>query len=279
MTGAAVFATAFLVACGARTPPAFSPTGTAVPPATENPGQNASLTVFAAASLTDAFKEIGQAFEAAHPGTQVTFNFAGSQQLALQIEQGAEADVFASADQPNMEKVIVAGLIAPGTPVVFAHNRLVVIVPGENPGRVESLKDLTRPGLKIVVAGEKVPVGAYTRQVLDKLSADPAYGPGFKETVLRNVVSNEENVKQVVAKVQLGEADAGIVYQSDVTPSLASKLRRIDIPDPFNVIATYPIAIPKAAPHADLGHQFVQFVLGPEGQRILAKWGLIPAAR
>jgi molybdate transport system substrate-binding protein len=268
-----------LVACTTPTGPPFGATPTASPQATLGAGQATRLTVFAASSLTDAFWEMGQAFEAAHPDIQVTFNFAGSQQLALQIEQGAEADVFASADQRHMDKLVAAGAIASDAPVVFARNRLVVIVPGDNPGRVEALKDLARPGLKLVLAGQQVPAGDYARQVLDKLSADPAYGPGYKDAVERNVVSNEENVRQVMAKVQLGEADAGIVYLSDLTSSSVLSLRQIDIPDRFNVTATYPIAVLKAAPHGNLARQFVQFVLAPEGQRILERWGFAPTAK
>jgi molybdate transport system substrate-binding protein len=270
---------ALLAAC--TTPPAPAPglTTTAIPSVTTEVGQTTTLTVFAAASLTDAFREIGQAFEMVHPGSRVIFNFAGSQQLALQIEQGAEADVFASADQRHMDRLVAAGVIASDTLQVFAHNRLVVILPGDNPGQVETLKDLARPGLKLVLAGEQVPAGNYARQVLDKLATDLAYGPSFKEAVLHNVVSNEENVKQVVAKVQLGEADAGIVYQSDLAPSSTGQLRQIDIPDRFNVTASYPIAVLKAAPHASLAHQFVQFVLAQGGQRILQQWGFSPAAK
>jgi len=235
------------------------------------------LTVFAAASLTDAFRDIGQAFEALYPGVQVTFSFAGSQRLALQIEQGARADLFASADQRNMDKLVAAGLIHSDAPVTFARNQMVVILPAENPGRVETLRDLTRPGLKLLLAGEQVPVGAYARQVLDNLSRDAAFGSGFKDAVLRNLISNEENVKQVVAKIQLGEADAGIVYRSDVTPGLTGRLRTIGIPDHFNVEAAYPVAILETAAEVDLARQFVQFVLAPDAQRILQRWGLIPA--
>jgi len=241
-------------------------------------GRTTGLTVFAAASLTDAFRDIGQAFEVLHPGVHVTLNFAGSQRLALQIEQGARADLFASADQRYVDKLVAAGLIHSQASVTFARNQVVVILPAENPGRVEALEDLARPGLKLLLAGEQVPVGAYARQVLDNLSGVAAFGPGFKDAVLRNLISNEENVKQVVAKIQLGEADAGIVYQSDLTPGLAGKLRTIEIPEGFNVEAAYPIAILETASEVDLARQFVQFVLAPDGRRILERWGLIPAA-
>jgi molybdate transport system substrate-binding protein len=241
-------------------------------------GRTMDLTVFAAASLSDAFRDIGRAFETLHPGVRVTFNFAGSQRLALQIEQGARADLFASADGRNMDRLVVAGLIDSDAPVTFARNQMVVILPDDNPGRVEGLEDLARPGLKLLLAGDQVPVGAYARQVLAHLSEDAALGSGFKDAVLRNLISNEENVKQVVAKIQLGEADAGIVYRSDVTPSLTGRIRMIEIPDHFNVEAAYPMAVLGTASDVDLARQFVQFVLAPEGRRILERWGLIPAA-
>lgn len=247
------------------------------------PGRNAGqpaqreLTVFAAASLTEAFREVGTAFEAAHLGSEVTFNFAGSQQLALQIQQGAQADVFASADEQQMEKVIAAGLAAGDAATTFARNGMLTIVPSDNPGGVADLHDLARPGLKVVLAGEQVPAGAYARQVLAQLSADAAYGPGFGQAVLDNVISNEENIRQVVAKIRLGEADAAIVYRSDVTPEVASEVETIEIPAEFNVTATYPLVALASAQEPELARQFVAFVLSPEGQRILERWGLLPA--
>ena len=172
-----------------------------------------TLTVFAAASLADAFTEIGIAFETANPGAAVVFSFAGSQTLRTQIEAGAPADVFASANSTEMDLLIDAGLVAAGAPQVFLSNKLAVILPPTNPKGVEQLQDLARPGLKLVLAAEEVPVGGYARQALDKMNG--SFGKEFKAQVLANVVSNEDNVKQVVAKVQLGEADAGIVYASD----------------------------------------------------------------
>ncbi len=263
-----------LTACTIPSPSDGMATGS---PVARRSDATTNLTVFAAASLTEAFQEIGQAFETAYPGSQVTINFAGSQQLALQIEQGAQADVFASANQRYMDQLVANGLVAGDAPATFARNQMVVILPAQNPGQVETLHDLAQPGLKLILAGEQVPVGAYARQVLEQMASDPAYGPGYQEAVLANVISNEENVRQVVAKVQLGEADAGIVYCSNVTPALAGKLGEIAIPDQFNVTATYPIAVLKSAPNDDPARQFVQFVLGPEGQRILERWGFIRA--
>ncbi len=273
--------TLFLSACGT----AITPAPTTVPltemPATEAPATEApteapearTLTVFAAASLTDAFTEIGKEFEAANPGVTVTFNFAGSPALRTQIEEGAPADVFASANTKEMDTLVTGKFVAEGTSQVFLNNKLVVILPADNPAGVEKLEDLAKPGIKLVLAAEEVPVGNYARQALDLMNG--LLGTGFKDTVLANVVSNEDNVKQVVAKVQLGEADAGIVYTSDAVA--APDLKTIEIPTELNVIAKYPIAPLAASANAELAQAFVDYVLSPEGQAILQKWGFAPA--
>ncbi len=235
------------------------------------------LTVFAAASLTGAFQELGAIFERAHPGTKAQFNFAGSQQLAVQLEHGAAADLFASADERWMSYAAERDLLA-GTPRLFAHNRLVAIVPATNPARIGSLQDLARRGIKLVVAAEAVPVGAYSRQALAKLARAPGFPADYDRKVLANVVSQEENVKAVVAKVQLGEADAGMVYASDAIGAVARHLRVFPIPEPQNVLADYPLAVLRAAKAPVAAEAFVSLVLGPEGQDVLRRFGLIPAA-
>jgi len=258
----------------AATPaPTAVPQSTTVP--TQAPASEQKLTVFAAASLTDAFNEIGEKFKQQNPGVTAEFNFAGSQQLRAQLEQGAVADVFASANTKEMNGAIQSDLVVSGTQKTFVRNRLAVIVPKDNPAGIKELKDLAKPGLKIVLAAPGVPVGGYALTALDKMNAD--FGATFSQTVLSNVVSQENNVKQVVAKIQLGEGDAGIVYSSDVTPDAAAKVTKIDIPDKYNVLATYPIAVLKAAPQADLAAKFMAYVLSADGQAILAKWGFIPA--
>ena len=244
-------------------------------PATLEPPS--TLDVYAAASLTEAFQELGRSLEQAHPGLTVRFNFAGSQQLALQIEQGAPADVFASADQRWMSYVVEKGQVE-GEPVVFARNRLVAIVPRTNPARIGGLQDLARKGTKIVLAAEVVPVGKYSRDALARLAGAEGYPNDYDRRVLANVVSQEENVKSVVAKVQLGEADAGIVYQSDVTPPVARYVRVFEIPDPYNPIATYPIAVLKSAGNAEGARAFVELVRSAEGQAVLQRHGLLPAS-
>ena len=237
--------------------------------------RSSDLQIFAAASLTDAFKEIARQLEAQRPGLVVRLNSAGSQQLAMQLEQGARADVFASADERWMSYAMERGLVS-GEITVFARNRLVVIVPKTNPARIRGLQDLARGGLKLVLGADAVPVGRYSRIVLRNLACDPAFGSDFATLTLRNVVSEEENVKSVVGKVQLGEADAGIAYRSDVTPAVARLVRVIEIPNSANIVAEYPIAVVKDAQHPDAAKAFVEFVLSAQGQAILARRGLMP---
>jgi molybdate transport system substrate-binding protein len=234
--------------------------------------------VFAAASLTEAFGAIGAAFEAEHPGLKVVFNFAGSQQLLQQIAQGAPADVFAAANHKLMADSIQAGQVVSGTERVFARNRLVVIVPEDNPAGITSLADLARPDVKIDLADKAVPAGQYVLEFLERAGADPALGLDYKAVVLSNVVSYEQNVRAVLSKVVLGEADAGIVYTSDVAGEANLKVQQIAIPDVLNTIAAYPIAPLSSAPHATEAGQFVEFVLGRQGQAILASYGFIPVS-
>jgi molybdate transport system substrate-binding protein len=231
--------------------------------------------VFAAASLTEAFTELGALMEKRHPGLSLRFNFAGSQQLATQIEHGAEADIFASADDRWMSYAGDHGLLG-ATPRPFVRNRLVVIVPASNPAGIHRLENLARPGTKLVLAAEAVPVGRYSRQALQKLSTAPGFDSGYAGQVLKNVVSEEENVKSVAAKVTLGEADAGVVYRSDVTPAVARSVRMLEIPDAFNVSASYPIAPLKASRDRELADAFIDLVLSEEGQAVLARHGFVP---
>jgi molybdate transport system substrate-binding protein len=232
----------------------------------------ATLTVYAAASLTAAFGQLGRMMEQSHPGLSMRFNFAGSQQLASQLEQGAPADVLASADQRWMDYAKDKGLIS-GEATVFARNRLVVIVPRTRSGGVERLEDLGRRGIKLVIAAEAVPAGRYSLEAIRKLAAAPGFPAEYESRVLGNVVSQEENVKSVVAKVQLNEADAGFVYRSDVTPPVSRAVRVLEIPDRFNVIASYPIAILKSAENRGAAHQFLDLLLSDQGQQVLLRQG------
>jgi molybdate transport system substrate-binding protein len=217
------------------------------------------IKVFAAASLTGAFNQIGHDFTAANPGTKVTFNFAGSQALATQIRQGAPADVFASADTTNMDKV--KDLV--GTPRSFASNLLQIVVGKGNPKAVKRLQDLSSPDLEVVLAAPDVPAGKYARQALDA------------QHVTVKPVSLEDNVKAVVTKVSLGEADAGIVYVTDVTAG-GDHVEGVDIPNDQNVPATYPIATVEASGHQPQARAFVEMVRSDQGQQVLKRFGFLP---
>jgi molybdate transport system substrate-binding protein len=228
-----------------------------------------ALRVSAAASLTEAFQEIARVFENVHPGDAVELNFAGSQVLRTQIEQGAPVDVFASADLVHADALKRAGLL--GSYTVFGRNRVVVAVPAHD-ARVGRLQDLARPGMKVVVAGTTVPVGRYTTQVLGKLSAAGLFGDDFQARVQANVASQETNVRAVVSKVALGEADAGFVYATDAA-SASNKIRAIDIPGRYNLVAEYPIGIVSKSAAGERAQAFVALVLGEEGQAILRRYG------
>jgi molybdate transport system substrate-binding protein len=236
-----------------------------------------AITVYAAASLTGALSELASIFEQGPLRARVRYNFAGSQQLAIQLEHGARADVFASADQRWMEYVEQRGLTA-GHARVFAHNRLVVVLPKSNPAGIRGLADLARPGVKLVLGAEAVPVGRYSREAIRRLGMQAGFPRGYARQVLANVVSQEENVKSVVAKVQLGEGDAGIVYRSDVLGRAASALAVLELPAQANVVASYPVALLTGSPDSAAARAFVDLLLGPEGRRALARHGLIPAA-
>jgi molybdate transport system substrate-binding protein len=242
---------------------------TTVPTAKPEPR---TLTVFAAASLTNAFGEIGKTFETANPGVTVKFNFGGSQTLRTQIEQGAQADVFASANTKEMDALVTGKFVTADASKIFLTNQLVIIMPAKNPAGLAELADLAKPGLKLVLAAKEVPVGNYALQVLDKL--DVALGAGYKDNVLKNVVSYESDVKQVVAKIQLGEADAGIVYMSDTVAT--PDLQKIEIPAESNVIAKYPMAALSQSQNPNLAQAFIAYVLSTDGQATLQKWGFLP---
>jgi molybdate transport system substrate-binding protein len=239
------------------------------------PAGGGELTVFAAASLTDAFGHIKTDLEATHPGLTIAYNFAGSQALVTQLDQGAPADVFASANDVQMKDARDRGLIE-GDARVFAQNRLVLIVPKDNPAGIQTPADLANDGVKIDLAAASVPAGHYTRQSFCAMATDTAaYGVGFVDRVAANIVSEEDNVRAVVTKVSTGEADAGIVYVTDVTPNVAASLLQIEIPPAVNVVATYPIAAVKGGKVA-LAQAFIDYILGPDGQATLQTFGFGP---
>lgn len=241
---------AFLAACGSSGTPSASLSGTA--------------SVFAAASLTDSFKALGTAFQTAYPGTTLQLNFAGSPTLVTQIEQGASADVFASADTTNMDKLKTDGFTA-GTSQVFAHNKLEIVVAAGNPKGIGGLADLAKPGVIYITAAATVPAGKYALQILAST--------GVKVTPK----SLETDVKSVVSKIELGEADAGIVYVTDVKAA-GSKVAGVPIPDFVNVIATYPIVAVKGGKNPNVANAFIAYVLSADGQATLQSFGFLPAS-
>jgi molybdate transport system substrate-binding protein len=222
------------------------------------------ITVFAAASLTQAFTEMGAVFEE-QTGTTPKFNFASSSDLAVQITEGAPADVFASADTVQMGVVEDEGLAE--NPKDFVTNQLVILTPADNPAGIHSPDDLTEDGVKVVLAAPEVPAGNYARQAFNKL--------GIEEEVEANVVSNEDDVKQVVTKVQLGEADAGVSYVTDVTSNVEGDVSEVDFPPEVNdeVVAVYPITVLSDAPNSEGAQEFYDLVLSDEGQQVLASHG------
>ena len=244
-------ATGLLTACG----------GGAAAPATTLSG---TASIFAAASLTDSFKALGTAFQAAHPGVTVQFNFAGSPTLVTQIEQGASADVFASADTTNMDKIKADGFAA-GTPQVFARNKLAIVVAAGNPKGITGLADLAKPGVIYITAAPTVPAGKYALQILANAGVEVT------------PKSLEADVKSVVGKIQLGEADAGIVYTTDVKAA-GTKVQGVSIPDSVNVIATYPIVEVKGTKNADLAKAFIAYVLSADGAAKLQSFGFLSAS-
>jgi molybdate transport system substrate-binding protein len=236
--------------------------GNGSPPGGSAKASPTEIKVFAAASLTGAFGRIGQDYTAANPSTKVTFNFAGSQALATQIQQSAPADVFASADTTNMSKV--SSLVS--TPRDFASNLLQIIVAKGNPKAIKGLSDLSRSDLKVVLAAPEVPAGKYASQAL------------AAQHVTVRPVSLEDNVKAVVTKVSLGEADAGIVYVTDVTAG-GDKVEGVDVPNDQNVAATYPIATVKASTHRSQAQAFMDMVVSDQGQQVLKSFGFLPPPR
>ena len=238
-------------------------------------GGEATLTVIAASSLTDAFGELEKVFEERHPGVEVRQSFESSSTLLTQIQQGAPADVFASAAEEEMDAAVEDGLVA-GDPEVIVRNREVVMVPEDNPAEIESLRDLAEPGTKLVLAERGVPAADYAEEILGK--ADAEYGGGFERDVLSNVVSREADVRAAVGRVALGDADATFGYASDYTPDIRDRVRVIQIPEDLNIVATYPIAPLQDARSPGLAREWVDLVVSEEGQRVLEKWGFEPAA-
>ncbi|MFV8173451.1 molybdate ABC transporter substrate-binding protein [Mycolicibacterium peregrinum] len=248
LTGVA--ATALIGGCSSATESA---------PASPSGAGSGSITVFAAASLKSAFTEIGEQFKTDNPGSSVEFSFAGSSDLVTQLTQGADADVFASADTRNMDKAVSADLVE-GGPVNFATNTLTIAVAPGNPKGIKTFADLAKPGTTVVVCAPPVPCGGATEKV------EKATG------VTLSPVSEETSVTDVLGKVTSGQADAGLVYVTDAAGA-GDKVSNVAFPEAAQAINTYPIAVLKQSGHADLAHRFVDLVTGEAGQKALAKAG------
>lgn len=248
-----------------------SPTAPPSPNASPTRALSGEITVFAASSLTEAFKESGSAFEKAHPGAKVAFSFASSSSLATQINEGAPADVFASADIAQMKVVSDKGNVLESN--IFVKNTPVVVVP-KGSTTVSAFADLAKPGVKLVLAGKEVPIGKYARDIFTKASGAGGVSSDFADRALANLKSEEANVRAVLTKVQLGEADAGIVYKTDIG-SASNDVKVVDIPKQYNVIAEYPIAVVTPSKHAALASAFVAFIRSADGVAILDKYGFL----
>ncbi len=269
---AAVLVALVVAACssgGATTAPSSAPASQAA-----SAGAGTNLTIYGAASLKGALEKAKTAYEAANPGTTLTISTDSSAALETQIEQGAPADVFLSADTTNPQKLVDGGFAA-GPPTVFAGNELTIITPTANPGGVSAPNDLAKSGLKIIAAGKDVPITKYATKLVANLAAVPGAPANFVDAYNANVASEEDNVKAIVAKVELGEGDAGIVYVTDAAAS--QKVKTIAVtPDSANVPATYAGVTVKASPNQDAASKFLTWFAGPDGQAILSGFGFLP---
>ena len=237
--------------------------------------QRGTLTVLAASSLIDAFGVLANRFEEQNPGVRVRQSFESSSTLLAQIQQGAPADVFASAAEEEMNTAIKDGLVK-GEAEVFVKNREIVMVPKNNPANIRRFQDVAKPDVKLVLAGKDVPAADYALQILGKAKGE--YGAGFEKEVLSNVVSRESDVRASVNRVVVGDADATFGYASDYTPDIRDKVKVVRIPPDLNIVATYPIAALKDAKSPGLAKKWVEMVTSEEGQRVLQKWNFEPAA-
>ena len=249
----------------APTPPSSAPSASAT--------AGGELTIYGAASLKGVLDAAKAAYEAANPGTKLTISTDSSSALETKIEQGAPADVFLSADTTNPKKLVDKGLAA-GDPLTFAGNKLTIVVPTDNKAGIKTPADLARSGVKVIAAGDEVPITKYATQLVANLAKEAGYPADFAAAYAANTVSKEDNVKAVVAKVELGEGDAGIVYVTDAKAS--TKVKTVDVPDSANVPATYAGVVVKAARDAAAAKAFLDWFAGPGGQAILSSFGFLP---
>lgn len=270
---------------GAASPPLTTPSGTASAAPTEGPSEAASdasstspaadLTIYGAASLAKVLEQVKVAYEAAVPGTTITIATDSSAALATQIEQGAPADVFLSADTTNPQALVDRGLAA-GDPIPFAGNELTIITPTADPGGLTSPFDLAKDGVRVIAAGDEVPITKYATQLVENLAAEADAPPDFAARYAENIASKEDNVAAVRTKIELGEGDGAIVYVTDAAAS--DQVATIDVPDAANVPATYSGVVVKASPNAAAAQAFLEWFAGPAGQAILGAFGFLPPA-
>ena len=233
----------------------------------------AALTIYGAASLKGVLDKVKTAYETANPGSTLTISTDSSATLETQIEQGAPADVFLSADTTNPKKLVDKGLAA-GAAVTFAGNKLTLIVPTANPAGIKTAADLAKTGVKVIAAGDAVPITKYATQLVTNLAKVADYPADFAAKYSANIASKEDNVKAIVAKIELGEGDAGIVYVTDAKAS--AKVTTIDVPDTANVPATYAGVVVKASKDAAAAQAFLTWFVDPDGQAILSTFGFLP---
>ena len=276
-----LLAVALVAGCGSTAAPssgasAQPSTAASVPASSPASAAAVDLTIFAAASLAGVLEEAKGAYETTHPGTTVTISTDSSAALATQIEQGAPADVFLSADTTDPKKLVDAGLSA-GEAVTFAANKLTIVAPADNPARIASPADLARPGVKVIAAGDEVPITTYAKELVANLAKDPAYPAGFEAAYAANVVSKEDNVKAVIGKIEIGEGDAAIVYVTDAKASTG--VTTVNVPDAANITARYAGIVVGASPDQEPARMFLGWLTGPDGQAVLARFGfLAPSA-
>jgi len=270
----AIVVTLVLAGCssGASPSPSSPPSTT---PASATAAAQVDLTIYGASSLTGVLAKVKTAYEAAVPGPTLTISTDSSTALETKIEQGAPADVFLSADTTNPKTLVDKGL-ADGDPVIFAGNKLTVIVPTSNPAGIQSPADLAKTGVKVIAAGDNVPITKYATQLVANLAREPGYPADFVAACTQNIVSKEDNVKAVVGKIELGEGDAAIVYVTDAKAS--TKVHTVDVPDSANALATYDGVVVKGSANPAAAKAFLDWFAGPDGQAILSSFGFLPPA-
>jgi molybdate transport system substrate-binding protein len=268
---------AMVAACSSPAAPTTAPSAapTTAPTPAPSAAAGADLEIYAAASLKNVMAKVEEVYEAANPGTTLTISTDSSAALETKIEQGAPADVFLSADVTNPQKLVDAGLTS-GEVAPFAGNFLTVIVPQGNTAGLQTPRDLAKAGIKVVAAGDKVPITKYATQLVENLATLAGYPADFGALYTANIVSKEENVAGIVGKIELGEGDAGIVYMTDAKGS--DRLDSVGVPGAANVAATYGGVVAKASPSQDAAAAFLQWLAGPGGQAVLVEFGFLPPA-